>query len=131
MTLVTSIRVDSVTYSHTTETILDWLPRHESRYICFANVHMVMESFDSAGFRKIVNNADLVAPDGMPLVWMMRWKGQRSQQRVYRPLLMLHVLEAAVQQIFRLGFTGGKPEVLGALLNDAGALCEPECRLFV
>ncbi len=86
MTLVTSIRVDFVTYSHTTETILDWLPRHESRYICFANVHMVMESFDSAGFRKIVNNADLVAPDGMPLVWMMRLKGNVTNNVCMDPL---------------------------------------------
>src|SRR3989304_4322525 len=46
-----------------------------SRYVCVATAHMVMEAYDSAEFREIVNGADLVTPDGMPLVWGLRWLG--------------------------------------------------------
>jgi transposase len=42
---------------------------------------MVMEAYDDAEFRQIVNAADLVTPDGMPLVWMMRLQGQAVEEK--------------------------------------------------
>ena len=42
-----------------------------------------METHDNADLRKIVNQADLVVPDGMPLVWMLRLLGHRIDERVY------------------------------------------------
>jgi N-acetylglucosaminyldiphosphoundecaprenol N-acetyl-beta-D-mannosaminyltransferase len=78
---------------------------------------MLMEAYDADDFKKIVNKADLVTPDGMPLVWMMRLKGQRDQARVYGPTLMLHVLEAAAREKIPLGFYGGALEVLDSLIK--------------
>jgi N-acetylglucosaminyldiphosphoundecaprenol N-acetyl-beta-D-mannosaminyltransferase len=75
----------------------------------------LMEAHDSCEFRKVVNNADLVTPDGMPLVWVMRAKGVQRQQRVYGPTLMLRVLEAAASENLPVGFYGSKPEVLASL----------------
>lgn len=97
--------------------IMEFASHSESRYICFANVHMLMEAQDSEMFMEIVRNADLVLPDGMPLVWMMRLKGAKHQQRVYGPTLMLHVLETAARENIPVGFYGGKPEVLALLIN--------------
>jgi N-acetylglucosaminyldiphosphoundecaprenol N-acetyl-beta-D-mannosaminyltransferase len=77
---------------------------------------MLMEAHDSLSFKEIVNAADLVTPDGMPLVWMMRLKGQRDQQRVYGPTLMLHVLEAAERENIPVGFYGSSPETLQSLI---------------
>ena len=103
-------------YSHATGIILDWSTRRESRYVCVANVHMLMEAYDSPEYSQIVNSADLVTPDGMPLVWMLRLRGQRMQQRVYGPTLMLHILKAAEREYVPIGFYGSEPEVLQALL---------------
>ena len=64
-----------------------------------------------------MNSADLVTPDGMPLVWMMRLKGHRDQERVYGPTLMLHILEAAASANIPVGFYGGSPEVLDLLVD--------------
>ena len=116
MTSVIGVRVDSTSYSHATKMVLDWAMRLESRYICAANVHMLMEAYDSPKYSEIVNSADLVTPDGMPLVWVMHLKGQKDQQRVYGPTLMLHVLEAAVREAVPVGFYGSSPEVLQSLL---------------
>ena len=69
-------------------------------------------------FREVVNRADLVTPDGMPLVWMMRLKGLHNQQRVYGPTLMLHVLEAAAREKIPVGFYGGTPEVIELLVEQ-------------
>jgi N-acetylglucosaminyldiphosphoundecaprenol N-acetyl-beta-D-mannosaminyltransferase len=68
-----------------------------------------------------VNNAGLVVPDGMPLVWIMRAKGKHGQSRVYGPTLMLHVLEAAARGNLPVGFYGSRPEVLNMLIKRVQA----------
>lgn len=134
---VIGTRLDSVSYATASDRILQWTKVSDSHYVCIANVHMLMEAHDSPKFRDIVNNADLITPDGIPLVWMMRAKGQRAQTRVYGPTLMLHVLEAAVRENLAVGFYGSKPEVLNMLVKRMQAkyqglkvsfLCSPPFR---
>jgi len=95
-----------------------------SSYVCIANVHTLMETYDSPDFRRVVNEADLVTPDGMPLVWIMRWKGAKHQERVYGPTLMLHVLDVASKENIPVGFYGGTQEVLDALIKRMQARFE-------
>ena len=103
MTSIINVQVNEISYDSATRQIKAWAQKGESRYVCVANVHMLMEAYDSPEFAKIVNNADLVTPDGVPLVWMMRAKGQREQTRVYGPTLMLHVLDAAARENLPVG----------------------------
>src|SRR6202022_2682129 len=76
---------------------------------------MVMESHHSAEFRASVNGADLVTPDGMPLVWGLRLLGTKAATRVYGPDLTLAILEVAVKKRIPVGFYGGSPDVLARL----------------
>jgi N-acetylglucosaminyldiphosphoundecaprenol N-acetyl-beta-D-mannosaminyltransferase len=78
---------------------------------------MVMEGYDSEPFRNNVNRADLVTPDGMPLVWVLRRQAARDASRVYGPDLTLHLLKAAQDAGTPVGFFGGRPEVLQSLLK--------------
>jgi len=114
-TSVVKANVSLTRYELATEQVLIWAKARESRYVCAANVHMIMEAFDAPEFRQTVNQADMLTPDGMPLVWMMRLKGQRGQERVYGPTLMLHVLESAERENIPVGFYGSSSEVLQAL----------------
>lgn len=109
--------VNITSYADAVKMVVDWSGNAESRYVCIANVHVLMEAYDSPDFRSVLNHADLVTPDGVPLVWMMRLKGQGAQQRVYGPTLMLRVLEAAAQEKITVGFYGGTPEVLRSLVK--------------
>ncbi len=115
---IIDVSVDSVDYVRSVAHLLTWAKAHESRYVCAANVHMLMEAHGSLHYRQIVNSADLVVPDGMPLVWMLRLKGYPEQQRVYGPTLMLHVLEAAARENVPVGFYGSSPEVLQSLFAN-------------
>jgi N-acetylglucosaminyldiphosphoundecaprenol N-acetyl-beta-D-mannosaminyltransferase len=114
---ILGIRVNSDSYAAVLKQVFDWAASAESRYICAANVHMLMEAHDSPAYKIMVNNADIVTPDGMPLVWMMRMKGLANPQRVYGPVLMTHVLARAAQQNTPIGFYGGTPHVLNLLVQ--------------
>jgi N-acetylglucosaminyldiphosphoundecaprenol N-acetyl-beta-D-mannosaminyltransferase len=114
---IVGIKISKTNYDLVVQQSGRWAHSSESRYICIANVHVLMEAYDSSYFRSVVNGADLVTPDGMPLVWMMRLKGIRHQERVYGPTLMLHVLEAAARENLSVGFYGGGPDVLHWLVE--------------
>jgi N-acetylglucosaminyldiphosphoundecaprenol N-acetyl-beta-D-mannosaminyltransferase len=77
-----------------------------------------MESYDSPEYRAIVNGADLVTPDGMPLVWALRLFGVKEATRVYGPTLMMHVLERAAMEGVAVGFYGASSEVIARMLGE-------------
>ena len=77
-----------------------------------ANVHMLMEGHDNPAFQEIINTADLVVPDGVPLVWALRLLGHPNATRVYGPTLTLHVCDAASREGVPIGLYGGVPESL-------------------
>jgi len=108
-------RVDPCSYSSATRQVLSWAQKGESRYVCVANVKTVMDAFDSPEYRRIVNQADLITPDGVPLVWTLRHLGARDQTRVYGPTLTLEVAKVASQEGIAVGLLGGTPEVLDRL----------------
>jgi len=108
-------RVDPTSYEDATRKVLEWALAEESRYVCVANVHVIMEAYDDPTYRAVLNSADLVTPDGMPLVWMLRKKGFRGQERVYGPELTLRVCSHAAARGIPVGFYGSRSEVLEAL----------------
>jgi N-acetylglucosaminyldiphosphoundecaprenol N-acetyl-beta-D-mannosaminyltransferase len=71
-----------------------------------------MEGHDEPAFQAVMNEADLVTPDGMPLVWGLRLLGCKGATRVYGPDLTPIVLARAAADGLPVGFYGGSPEVL-------------------
>jgi N-acetylglucosaminyldiphosphoundecaprenol N-acetyl-beta-D-mannosaminyltransferase len=110
-------QVFATSYPSAARQALSWAQAGESRYICIANVHVLMEAHDSASYRQALNQADMVTPDGMPLVWMLRLKGVKAQTRVYGPTLMLHVLELAEKERIPVGFYGADQTTLDLLVE--------------
>jgi N-acetylglucosaminyldiphosphoundecaprenol N-acetyl-beta-D-mannosaminyltransferase len=74
-----------------------------------------MEAYDSPVFTLIMNEADLVTPDGMPVVWGLRLLGVKEATRVYGPDLMLEVLDMAGAEGVPIGLHGGSPETVQRL----------------
>ena len=109
-------RIHPTSYPEATRQILAWSSELVGRYVCAATVHMVMEAFDFPEFTAILNQADLVTPDGMPLVWSLRALGAHDQQRVYGPDLTLHVAQAAGEGGVPVGFYGGDSDTLQMMI---------------
>ena len=65
-------RVDATSYQHAAAEILRWARLGESRYVCVATVNNVIEAYDDPAYHEVMDRADLVAPDGVPLVWALR-----------------------------------------------------------
>jgi N-acetylglucosaminyldiphosphoundecaprenol N-acetyl-beta-D-mannosaminyltransferase len=70
-----------------------------------------MECYRNTALRNIVNKSGIATPDGMPLVWLSRYLGQKQVNRVYGPDLMLAFCEYSVARGYRHFFYGGAPGV--------------------
>ncbi len=116
---VLGMKVHAVGFQEAVERIVAWAIARESRYVCVANVHMIMEACDHPEYRQVVNRADLVVPDGMPLVWMLRRLGFPRQERVSGPDLTPALLSRAEEQGIRVGFYGSTLEVMEKLLHKS------------
>lgn len=106
------MRVDATSYDDAVDTIIGWALRSERRYVCIASVNNVMEAHDNPLVARAMNEADLVTPDGMPLVWSLRALGVSDATRVYGPDLTPRLCEAAAARGVSVGFLGGTEEVL-------------------
>lgn len=109
---ILGMRVDCTHYSEAVNVIVRLSRRGASAHVCVATVHMVMEAHDDEEFRRVVNAAELVTPDGVPLVWCLRLLGLWRALRVYGPTLTPRICSAAQSEGIRVGFYGGTEEVL-------------------
>lgn len=115
---VLGMRVDATSYEDAATRIVDWARSEESRYVCVATVNNVMESHDDPSFRTVMNEADLVTPDGMPLVWGLRRLGIPAATRVYGPDLTPVVCERAAGAGLPVGFYGGTSTVISMMTSN-------------
>ncbi len=118
---VLDVPIAAVSLESTLEQVLDWAARGESRYVCLATVYSLMLARDDAEYRAALTGADLAVPDGMPLVWCLRSLGWRSAGRVAGPDLVPPLLAAAEERGIPVGFYGGRPEVLEAMVRGVRA----------
>ncbi|MBC7796793.1 MAG: WecB/TagA/CpsF family glycosyltransferase [Pyrinomonadaceae bacterium] len=114
---VIGLQVNVSDYESAIEDIAQMVAAKTGGYICLSNVHMVMESFDNPNFQSVVNNADMVFPDGKPLFWMQRLSGATEARQVRAPSLMPKLFEYAERNNLTIGFYGGKQSVLDAILT--------------
>ena len=114
---VLGMRVDGTNYAEAVEAITDRAIMGSGATVCVSSVNMVMEAVDTADFRRIVNSADLVTPDGVPLVWALRALGVARATRVYGPALTTQLCRRAEVLDIPVGFYGGSPDVLDTLVG--------------
>ncbi len=119
--MVVGVGVSATSYHDTADAIREWveeqreIPSRPARYICVTSVHGIITAREAPAFRDILNDADIVTPDGMPVVWAMRSFGVRNQERVYGPDLMLALCQQAAEFGHRVFLYGARPETLESL----------------
>lgn len=118
---ILGMRVDATSYEDATARVLRWAAQGESRTVAVATVNNVMEAHDDPAFADVMADADLVTPDGMPLVWGLKLLGVPEATRVYGPELTPTVLAAAAREGISVGFYGSTDDVLDRLVAHVEA----------
>ena len=118
-TSILGVEISELNYQKALENIKSWIDEDKRKYVCVANVHLVMECQKDGRLLKRVNNAGLVTPDGIPLVWLSKLYGKKGIERVYGPDLTLKVCQLSEKEgysIFLLGGNRGRSKHLKQIL---------------
>lgn len=94
------------------DTMLNWARQRVSKAVCVANVHMLVEAKCHDGFARVLHRADMLTPDGMPLVWVTSRLRKQRQDRVAGMDILLSLCEKAAQEDISVFFVGSTPDVL-------------------
>lgn len=134
---ILGVGINAITLTQAVEQISNWVETRSRQYVSVCTVHTVMECQRDSAMRQAINKAGLATPDGMPLVWLSKWKSGINVTRVYGPDLMLALCQLSVERAYTHYFYGGAPgvpELLAAKLQQrfpglkvAGA-CSPPFR---
>src|SRR5438034_8499256 len=110
------LHVDALELPEACRTVREWIEhRRGCRYVALTGMHGIMEAQHDPAFKCILNAADLVVPDGTPLVWLSRFRGRPLTRRVYGPELMLEVCRQTASTGCRHFLVGGAPGVADRL----------------
>lgn len=95
--------------------MMKWAKLRLSRVVCVANVHMLMEGYWNPAFAEVLFKADLLTPDGMPLVWMMNLIRGRQHERVAGMDVLLALCNRAEAENLPVFFLGTDTETLAKM----------------
>ncbi|HVU09191.1 MAG TPA: WecB/TagA/CpsF family glycosyltransferase [Verrucomicrobiae bacterium] len=118
---VLGVGISTLNLRSALQAIAEAVKSRNKGYICVTGVHGVMEAQENTAFRKILNDAFLCTPDGMPMVWMGKLNGHREMSRVYGPDLMLDICAWSEQSGCRHFFYGGADSVAPLLAEKLKA----------
>lgn len=94
--------------------------RKRGMVVSVCNVHSVMSARRDPDLMKVIESSAIATPDGVPLVWALRWTAEPDQQRVYGPELMRRALVDDQGYQFRHFLYGSAPETIDALVDAIG-----------
>lgn len=109
-----SINITTGAYRNFVDELVE-MSEKRSSYTCVANVHMLVEAYSNRSFASIVNNADMITPDGMPLTWGLKLLHGVSQDRVAGMDLLPDILKESERKSIPVYFYGGTESMLARI----------------
>jgi N-acetylglucosaminyldiphosphoundecaprenol N-acetyl-beta-D-mannosaminyltransferase len=114
---VLGVSVDAVQIPDVIELMERWIAaRSACHFIAFTGMHGISETRYDPSLKQILNSADVVVADGMPLVWLGRAHGYAMRRRVYGPALM-ETFCRKTGPLYQHYFYGGGPGVADRLAD--------------
>src|SRR5262245_34299367 len=107
---VLGTRVDAVQIPDVINRMEGWIEGGQGcHFIAVTSMHGVMEAYHDPSFRDVLDRADLVIPDGMPLIWLGRRKGHALKRRAYGPEVMETFCRLTRSKYTHFIYGGGTP----------------------
>lgn len=112
--------IDALDWNECIEKITEWGDARKSRTVCLCNVHSAVTATVDDALANALANSDMVLPDGAPIAWALRRKGNKNQPRIAGPDLMqalCNKLQKSGSQIFLFGASAETLDKLATNLN--------------
>ncbi len=112
---IVSLYIHHLSFKESLDQVSLWGMQHKPGFVCFANVHMVIEAHNDPAFAQLLNEATLVLPDGKPVALACNWLYKKKQERVSGMDFMPAILAEADKLNARIFLYGSTEQVLEKL----------------
>lgn len=104
---IIKMNVDILSMNSCIKKVSQLISKKKGAYVCLSNVNNCMAVYDSPSYEKIINNADIVLPDGRPIFWAQKLLGIKRACQIRGFDLFHSLCKHADQNNLRIGFYGG------------------------
>jgi len=104
-------QVDKITMDEAVKKVASYIKNKENRHIITLNAEILYRALSDEKLKTVINQADLVTPDGAGIVWASRKLGDPVPERVTGIDLMEALVKEASQQGWKLYLYGAAPGV--------------------
>ncbi len=108
---VLGVKVSAINMQSAVDLVERSISTGNQGHICVTGVHGVMEAQRDPNLRRILNEALLNAPDGMPMSWVGHFQGLLEMDRVFGPDFMAALCQLSITHGYSHFLYGGKPGV--------------------
>jgi N-acetylglucosaminyldiphosphoundecaprenol N-acetyl-beta-D-mannosaminyltransferase len=108
---ILGIPIDDLNTSEAIKRLDEFAQSGRFHQVATANTDFLIKAHEDAELRAILRNADLVVPDGMPVVLASRWLRAGLRERVTGADLVPKLAELAAEKGYRVYMLGAKKEV--------------------
>jgi N-acetylglucosaminyldiphosphoundecaprenol N-acetyl-beta-D-mannosaminyltransferase len=119
-TNILGVGVSAVNMQMAVAAIEGWIANRAPHFVCVATVNNITACQRDCQLRLIHSQSGMVTPDGMPLVWLSKLKGNGFVERVYGPDLMLAMCAVSAQKGYRNFLYGGAEGIADCLADRLG-----------
>jgi N-acetylglucosaminyldiphosphoundecaprenol N-acetyl-beta-D-mannosaminyltransferase len=113
---ILGVGICAINMQQAVEQIKTWIAEKQSAYVCVTPAHAIMECVANPDIKLIYNQSNLTTPDGMAIVWLLKWAGHRHVSRVYGPDLLQILCSGNDINEIRHFFYGGEASVVEDLI---------------
>ena len=108
---ILGVNVNSLTMIQAVEKVQQFIDEKKNALVATANAEMLMRATQDAELKSILNEADLVVPDGAGTVWASNYLGVEMPERVAGYDLAQELMREAPARNDRIYFFGSAPGV--------------------
>ena len=118
------VRVSATTYDEAQDAILRAARVRKSATVTHTSSHGLTMAARDAKFREVINDFDIVAPDGQPVRWTLNgFHKAKLPDRCYGPELMIRLCKAAAKEGLSIYLYGSSDDVLERLQANLKRQC--------
>lgn len=110
------VNVARVNYHAATQFILQWIKEQQRVYVCVAPAATLVDARRHPDYRTAINQAAMITPDGVPVVWLAKAQGVMDLERTYGPTLMKTVCRRGIELKIKHFLYGASQDVLEKLV---------------
>jgi N-acetylglucosaminyldiphosphoundecaprenol N-acetyl-beta-D-mannosaminyltransferase len=112
---VVSLFIHNISPEDCLARVVDLAVQKTPSFVCFANVHMVVEAYKDESFGTLVNQATMVVSDGAPVAKACKWLYNIDQERIAGMNFLPDILKEAGKESLSVFLYGSTDAVLSKL----------------